>query len=197
MQGKKQSPSNGIWDQWTADKYHKHSPKLAKFLCGYLNSKVPVYDFGCGQGYYLHELDKVGFNYCVGVEGYNLNNFLHDLVIIHDLTTPVKLHDLGQVISFEVGEHLPPEAEQTFFNTLTENCNSKLIMSWATPGQPGVGHINCQSHDYIIDKIQKKGFWFNARDTKEIRMHVDKECDWLERNLLIFDREHTFQPFKG
>lgn len=196
MQGKKQSPSNGIWDQWTADKYHKSSEKLAIFLCRYLNSKIPVYDFGCGQGYYLKELTEAGFN-CTGVEGFELNNFLHYGIFIHDLTEPMRLHQQGQVLSFEVGEHLPPEAEQTFLNTLTENCNSKLIMSWATPGQPGVGHINCKDQQYIITEVVRRGFRMNYADTLIIRKNVDKECDWLERNLLIFDREHTFQPFKG
>lgn len=181
--------SNGIWDQWTADKYHKHSPKLAKYLASYLNINIPVYDLGCGHGFYLAELASVGFD-CIGVEGYKLSNFLHDPIFIHDLTTPLRTPFPGQVLSFEVGEHLPPEAEETFLNTLTENCNTKLIMSWATPGQPGVGHINCRSHDYIIEKIQDRDFFFLEKDTEEIRKHVDKECDWLERNLLVFDNLH-------
>lgn len=187
MQEKKQSPSNGIWDQWTADKYHKSSEKLAIFLARYLSPSIPVYDFGCGQGYYLHELEDVGFK-CRGVEGFELNNFLNEFTLIHDLTKPCVMGIRGQVLSFEVGEHLPAEAEQTFLNTLTENCNSKLIMSWATPDQPGVGHINGRDQIYIIDEVIKRGFKLNYADTLIIRKNVDKECDWLERNLLVFDR---------
>lgn len=179
----------GIWSQKEADLYHKSSPKLAKFLAQYLDINFPVYDFGCGQGYYINKLASVGFR-CLGVEGFKLNNFLHNNILIHDLTKPLvfikAVH--GQVLSFETGEHLPVEAENTFLNTLTDTCNSKLIMSWATPGQGGVGHINLRTHEYIIRKIEVRGFRLLQSDTEEIRKHVDKECDWLERNLLVFQR---------
>lgn len=177
----------GIWNQVEADKYHQSSQKLAIFLAEYLNMAIGVYDFGCGQGYYIHELASVGFK-CKGIEGFNLNNFLHSDIIIHDLTKPLKLQSSAQVLSFETGEHLPLSAEQTFLDTLTNNCSGKLIMSWATEGQPGVGHINCRNHDYIIKEIQRRGFKLLIKDTDEIRKHVDLNCDWLIRNLLVFER---------
>jgi hypothetical protein len=177
---------HGAWDQFTADKYHQSSPKLAKFLIHYLDSKKPVIDFGCGKGYYINELASVGFR-CIGVEGFELNNFLHMDIKIMDLCKPIKWVP-AQVLSFETGEHIPRSSEQIFLNTLTDNCEKKLIMSWAKVGQPGIGHVNCRNHDYIIDQIQKRGFKLNEPDTLDIRKNVDPECDWLERNLLIFDR---------
>jgi hypothetical protein len=157
------------------------------FLAKYLNKEDIVIDFGCGQGFYIAELASVGFR-VQGVEGFQLNNFLHKNIFIKDLTEPVLCYEKGSVLSFEVGEHLPKSAEQIFLNTLTENCCEKLTMSWATVGQPGIGHINCQNHDYIIGQIEKRGFKLNEPDTFEVRKNVDPECDWLERNLLIFDR---------
>lgn len=178
----------GIWNQAEADKYHKSSPKLAAFLCRYLDMSIPVVDFGCGQGYYINELQSVGFK-VMGVEGETLNNFLNPYTImIHDLTTPFYFLSDQQVLSFETWEHLPEWAEETFVDTITKTCNSKLIISCATPGQPGVGHINCRSHEYVIDKIEARGFKLNTVDTAIIRRNVDKQCDWLERNLLIFDK---------
>lgn len=179
--------SNGVWTQQEADLYHASSPKLAKFLCKYLDKKVPVYDFGCGPGYYLAELSKKGFD-CTGIEGSSLSNFLHDTIIQHDLTKPMLLQNRGTVLSFETGEHLPEAAEDTFITTLVINCESKMILSWATPGQPGVGHWNCRPHTYIIARITERGFIWNKQETQEIRQNVDKRCDWLERNLLVFDR---------
>lgn len=178
--------SNGAWTQKEADLYHASSPKLATYLSTYLNINEQVYDFGCGQGFYISELASLGFK-CLGVEGYQLNNFMHNNILIHDLTTPLSLHQ-GQVLSFEVGEHLPRAAEQTFLDTLTNNCKSKLIMSWATEGQPGIGHINCRNHDYVIREVQKRGLKLLLKDTEEIRKHVDLNCDWLIRNLLVFSR---------
>ena len=176
----------GIWSQVEADLYHKYSPKLAAFLCRYLDMSIPVVDFGAGQGYYIAELASVGFS-CVGVEGEQLKNFLHCPMIIHDLTKPLTLQG-RQVLSFETWEHLPEWAEEEFVNTLVNSCKGKMIISCATPGQPGVGHINCRSHEYVINKIESRGFKLNTVDTAIIRRNVDKECDWLERNLLIFDR---------
>lgn len=185
--------SNGAWEQFEADKYHQSSPKLALYLAKYLDKNDIVIDFGCGTGFYISELASVGFR-CIGVEGFQLKNFMHKDIYIRDLTLPQIAYEKGTVISFEVGEHLPKEAEHTFLDTLTSNCHNKLIMSWATEGQPGVGHINCRNHDYIIKEIKRRGFKLLIEDTQEIRKHVDLNCDWLIRNLLVFEK---INPMKG
>lgn len=179
---------NGAWDQWTADKYHASSPMLAGWLAKYLPLDENVIDFGCGNAFYVSELAAVGFN-CVGVEGFKLNNFLHDQIIIKDLTEPIDLPIRGSVISLEVGEHLPKRAEQTFLDTITKHCTRHLIISWALPGQPGIGHINCQSQVYITSEIERRGFEFLPMETENARAHVDKNTDWFERTLLIFKRK--------
>lgn len=182
--------SNGAWTQFEADKYHQSSPKLAKYLCEYLDISKPVIDFGCGQGYYIHELDSVGFR-CLGVEGFELNNFLHRDIKVMDLCKPILWSGKffgAQVLSFETGEHIDRKYEQIFLDTLANNCSSKLIMSWATEGQPGIGHVNCRNHDYIIKEVQRRGFKLLIQDTADIRKHVDLNCDWLIRNLLVFQR---------
>lgn len=183
---------NGIWDQSEADKYHQSSPKLAKWIEFHLvmeeGEDDPVYDFGCGNGYYLHQLSLNGFT-CVGFEGYMLNNFIHSPVVIHDLTQPIHIERKGSVISLEVGEHLPKSAEQTFLDTITDACKKTLIISWALPGQPGVGHINCQPQDYIISEIERRGFSYMPNQTMDGRDNVDPNCDWFERTLLVFTRK--------
>lgn len=180
---------NGIWTQWDADKYHQSSPKLAAWLANYLPKDTTVLDLGCGNAFYCAELAKAGFK-CLGVEGNKLNNFLHNNIQIHDLTKPVIFHGgYENVLSLEVGEHMPKEAEQTFLDNVCFACNKNLVLSWALPGQPGIGHINCQPHDYIIDQVVKRGFRFLAGNTHSARKHVDKNCDWFERTLLLFRRK--------
>lgn len=179
--------TNGIWDQFTADKYHQSSPKLAAWLANYLPKEEHVIDFGCGNAFYLGELSKQGFK-CTGVEGTKLNNFLHDNVLIHDLTQPIHLVAKGSVISLEVGEHLPKSAEQTFLNSLAEHCTKHLIISWALLNQPGIGHINTQPQEYIIDQIRGRGFKLLPYKTMEARNNIDDNCDWFTRTLLIFER---------
>lgn len=183
-------PTNGIWSQWTADKYHQSSPKLAAFMAAQLTvtSNRMIMDFGCGNAFYCAELANMGFN-CLGIEGFKLNNFLHRDVEIHDLTKPLELGCRGHVISLEVGEHLPKSAEQTFLDTITKHCEGLLFMSWALPGQPGIGHINCQPQEYICDEICRRGFSFLPQMTIEAReSHIDDNTDWFRRTLMIFRR---------
>ena len=178
---------NGAWTQETADETHQSSPNLAKFLIGYLSKDRPVYDFGCGIAYYLHHLAKEGFE-CVGVEGFQLNNFLHDDVIVHDLSHPFDMGEPGHVISLEVGEHIPKVGEQSFLDNIARNCNGKLIFSWALPNQPGVGHVNCQPQQYIIREVERRGFRYLKEETIETRKIIEDNVDWFRRTLLIFER---------
>lgn len=178
---------NGIWSQWQADQYHSSSPKLAKWLVNHLDLTKVIYDFGAGRGFYLNELAQAGAK-CIGMEGFHLNNFMHDDIRIWDLTRPFQVEEKGIVLSFETMEHLPEWAEKTFLDSVTNACDSKLIFSCATPGQPGQGHINCRSHEYVIAQIEERGFKLQTADTLMIRKNVDKNCDWLERNLLVFTR---------
>lgn len=177
----------GIWSKEEAEKYHQSSPKLAQWFLDYLDPEKPVYDFGCGNGYYLAELEKAGFT-CYGFEGTPME-YLCNNVRVCDLTKPQTVIHKGSVISLEVGEHLPKWAEQTFLDTITNACAQDLILSWALPNQPGVGHVNCQPHEYIISEVERRGFKYWENLTIHARKHVDKNCDWLERTLLVFERK--------
>lgn len=179
--------NTGVWSQELADSTHQSSVNLGKFLSEYLPKEVPVYDFGCGNGYYLGVLERAGFK-CVGFEGTQLNNFQCSTVRVHDLTTPVVLNEKGSVISLEVGEHLPKSAQATFMNTITENCSKHLVMSWAEIGQPGIGHINCRNIDAVIRDVERRGFYFIPGLTSKVRKTIEENASWFQRTLLIFQR---------
>lgn len=179
--------TEGIWDQFIADKYHQSSPKLAAWMAEFLMPDKPVIDLGCGNAFYCAELAKKGFQ-CLGVEGFPLNNFLHDHVVIKDLTQPIDLPVRGHVISLEVGEHLPKSAEQTFLDTIAKHCTDKLILSWAEIGQPGIGHVNCQSLGYIISEMEAREFKLLPEAIREARKNIDDNTDWFRRTLLIFEK---------
>lgn len=179
--------TQGIWDQFTADKYHQSSPKLAAWMAEFLTTDKPVIDLGCGNAFYCAELAKKGFQ-CLGVEGFPLNNFLHDQIAIKDLTQPIDLPVRGNVISLEVIEHLPKEAEYIFLDTISLHCTNKLIFSWALTGQPGIGHVNCADQEYAIEQIVNRGFNYLSEKTIEARKSIDANTSWFERTLLIFER---------
>lgn len=179
--------TDGIWDQFLADTYHQSSENLARFLIGYLSREKVVYDFGCGNGFYLEQLENFGFN-CIGVEGFALNNFKCKKVVIHDLTTPILFKEKGSVISLEVGEHLDKSAQETYMKTITENCNGKLVMSWAELYQPGIGHINTRDQNEVIADVVSRGFKYMEDITLQVRATIEENASWFQRTLLIFEK---------
>lgn len=178
---------NGVWTQETADETHQSSANLAKFLKEYLPKDQYVFDFGCGNGYYISELEKEGFT-CMGFEGFPLNNFLSKSVNVADLTCPIVIGAKGSVISLEVGEHLPKEAQETFMGTVTRHCKGKLIFSWAEIGQPGLGHINCRDQKEVIADVCARGFKYMEELTLQVRATIEENTSWFQRTLLIFER---------
>lgn len=156
-------------------------------MSNYLPKEDVVIDFGCGNGYYMSRLEHQDF-YTIGIDDNDEITILCSDFIKHDLSTPIDLKIKGTVISFETMEHIPKEFEQIAVDNLINHCNSILMMSWASVGQPGIGHINCQNFDYVKDLFESKGFELLEKDTVEIRRNVDNNCSWFKRNLLIFKK---------
>ena len=179
---------NGIWTKEDAE-HHQSSLKFAKWLASYLPKDTPVVDFGCGNGYYMAYLDNNGF-VTTGIDGNSEIEVLCSNFVVRDLTKFVN-SGAANIVSLEVGEHLPKEAQETFMQTLTHNCEKHLILSWASIGQLGIGHINCRDQKEVIADVESRGFKLNEAATKEARANVDKNCDWLERNLLVFERVNS------
>jgi len=175
----------GIWDGDTLDT-HQHSPKIAQFLCEYLDKNKFTVDFGAGLGYYLKELEIAGFTKLIGVEGTLIEKSLFGNMVAKDLTTPLNLYVKGNVISLEVFEHIPKKYEQVFLDTITKHCDNILVMSAAIPNQCGNGHVNEVENDYVIKEVTKRGFEFIESDTKWIRNNVDDSCCYFRKSLLIF-----------
>lgn len=184
---KKDVSPTGVWSQELADATHQSSDNLALFLADYLPKDKPVYDFGCGNGFYLGFLEQNGFK-CTGVEGNKLNNFKCSTVVVHDLTKPVNIGEKGSVISLEIGEHLPKYAQETFTQTLLKHCDKHLILSWAEIGQPGIGHINCRSQEDVIYDLNMRGFYLKEDITAQVRSNIEENTSWFRRTLLIFER---------
>jgi hypothetical protein len=155
--------SNGIWDLNTAIWGHVHSLALAKALNDIFDKSNPIMDLGCGIGFYSEFLEKRGhFVYSYeGTPGISEIALTRPIYPI-DLTTDYGFVEKGQVLCLEVGEHIPYEFEDIFVYNITKVCNSKLVLSWAVPGQGGDGHVNCADNSYIIKKIEEKGLKYKV-----------------------------------
>jgi len=195
--------STGIWSASEAlpENYPK-SEVLARKLINVFRTDEPVIDFGCGDCFYIHMLHSAhfpkvkfkvfGFDGHVPKDHYEAGDDVisgFDLAFEKDMTfgrTKAPLR--GQVLSLEVGEHIPKKYEHVFINTLCRHCSSRLVLSWAVPGQNGIGHVNCQTNDYIMIEVCKRGFEFNQHVTDFLRTGIEMHVKYFSDTLMVFDK---------
>lgn len=137
-----------------------------------------VADYGAGNGFYAKRLVQLGLS---DVQCYDGNvgivNASGGLCSVVDLSTKQsQLKQVGLVYSLEVGEHIPKERETAFLDNLAHAASDTLILSWALPSQPGVGHVNCQPNAYVIEKMKQRGFALIKSRTQAIRSYVSRKC---------------------
>jgi cyclopropane fatty-acyl-phospholipid synthase-like methyltransferase len=178
----------GFWMNPTKEG-HAHDSRLS----GEILKLLRVYkcdtlvDFGCGTGEYARFFRKHG----LVVEAYDGNPYTEQLTggigQVKDLSQPF---DLGKkfkcVMSLEVGEHIPAEFEQAFLDNLIKHSIDKgiIILSWAVPGQVGDGHVNCQTNDYIMQEMQKRGYYLLDDSTNKLRKAAS--LWWFKNSLMVF-----------
>lgn len=189
--------NTGYWSGDNAHVHHVHSFKLAQWISDLLSGKFSIvsmpkdkriYDFGCGMGEYLKQLDRDGFTNLVGFEGDVPVKKVFDGIFQQDLTQPISeaFADKGDVIMLEVGEHVPQEFESALIDNVSRLCRGYLVLSWAIPGQDGYGHVNCKSNEDVIEMLRLKGFVYLPTLTEEARFNVDDNAPWFRNTLMVF-----------
>jgi GT2 family glycosyltransferase len=143
-----------------------------------------VIDLGCGPGYYTKYFLENGIE-CEGWDGNpNTPELSNGLCNVADLTQPQSFENKNWVLSLEVGEHIPKEYEDVFINNITKHATEGVVLSWATPGQPGDGHVNCQSNEYVVALLEKHGFVLDTAMT--VRMREAAELWWFQNTVMCF-----------
>lgn len=184
----KEITDTGYWNGDTAHVHHVHSPELSKWIASFLNKEDLIYDFGCGLGHYLRDLQRAGFQRLKGFEGDLPKKRVFDNIVQQDLTLPFELKEKGSVISLEVGEHIPKEYMDIYLDNITNFCEKTLIISWAVRGQAGFGHVNCLNNEEVIPLIEQRGFCFRKDLSEEARKVVGDNTPWFKNTILIFER---------
>lgn len=145
---------------------------------------VSVIDVGSGTGAWAAEAAKHGCDTLAVDHGVPT-----DLIVAPDYRTwdltnggySCGGYDLA--ICLEVAEHLPEEVGPTLVKGLAEA--DLVLFSAATPGQPGVGHINCREHDYWHGLFASWGMQpihIGARFTEPV-------ADFYRRNAYLYSRD--------
>ena len=179
----------GFWET-TDGTGHIHDRSLANALTQYLLDKkaATVVDFGCGMGDYARAFKSAGLK----VEAYdgnsNTEKISDGIGKVLDLSKPFYLKKkFDCVLSLEVGEHIPSEYEDQFLDNITKHAKNSLIISWAVEGQGGSGHVNCKNNDYIIGKLQDRGFKYNTAASDALRKAATN-ASWFSYTLMVFDK---------
>lgn len=187
----------GIWSEAEAKKSgYPKSEILARKLAQVFNYETTVLDLGCGDAYYVNALKENHFA-VLGYDGYlpldspyvkkNIQ-FLHDKV---DLSKKFCVPFFGQVLSLEVGEHIPSQYESIFMDNLCRNCYNRMVISWAIEGQGGHGHVNCHNNDYVIARLFERKFILNPELTAFIRQDIEMPVRYFQDTLMVFDRDYS------
>jgi hypothetical protein len=167
----------------------KYDPGLSEAIVA-LCSGQSVADVGCGRCKYLKALKAAGVN-ARGFDGNPETPSLDDGAEVADLALPHALaaYDRADtVLCLEVGEHIPAEYEATFLDNLCGMAKSRIILSWAVPGRPETGHVNCQSNGYVYDQMRNRSFYCNGKTTEQLRMKPNT-LDYFRHTLMVFDRK--------
>jgi hypothetical protein len=59
-----------------------------------------------------------------------------------------------------------------------------IAMTFATPGQDGWHHVNCQPKEYWIDILDKAGYQYLERETEHAKQ-ISRD-GWFKKNGLLF-----------
>jgi len=176
--------STGAWNTSHRSAYHCDSD-LSHALKHFLKGKT-VIDFGCGAGEYVKSLNQV--TDCRGYDGNpQTSNLTAGQCECLDISQPVQVKPANWVLCLEVAEHLPPEFEETLLSNLDRHALQGIILSWAHPGQGGVGHVNERSAEYVHQRMIDLGYRLDEESSQLIRSL--SRLRWFRSNLMVF-RKH-------
>lgn len=195
-------PETGIW--LVADKdspEHVFDERLAlaiTFLMEMNNYRLPndkmgysILDLGCGLGHYVdffRQSQYVASGYDGNPNTLHLTNGRGGRFGILDLSKPITTElNASLVLSLEVGEHIPAQFEEVFLDNVTITARDVVILSWAIPEQGGLGHVNCRPNEYIIAKVEERGFTHVPELSAFLRYYAS--LSWFRNTLMVFKRK--------
>ena len=171
------------------DAEHVYDQKVSNALLSMVKrlGTSKTYDFGCGPGKYVQNFRQNGIE-TTGYDGNPVTSRIPNCAV-QDLTADFQLPPVDFLLCLEVCEHVPKEYEDALLKTIDRHVSpgGVLVLSWAVVGQGGLGHVNCQNNDYVINKFQSMGYSFNSSDSDFLRQNVSNAY-WFKNTLLVFNK---------
>ncbi|SEC67825.1 Methyltransferase domain-containing protein [Rhizobiales bacterium GAS188] len=188
------SASNTTYDDSFFDYISIGSMRSAAIVAPLILEHYPLAslaDIGCGRGAWLTKWQQAGITDYLGVDGsyVDQDNLLiaRDRFVGQDLT---KAFNLGRkfdlVISLEVGEHILPDATETFVDNLCSHADA-ILFSAAVPGQGGTFHVNEQNYEFWRQRFAARNY--RLFDFLRHKIAARREVEpWFRYNSLFFAR---------
>lgn len=152
------------------------------------NRAKEIIDLGCGLGQYVRFLNEKNIK-CTGFDGNPLTKTLTngDCETL-DLTFECSFNNKSDwTICLEVAEHIPKKYESVFLKNLVNSTNKGIILSWATKGQGGTHHANCQDNSYVKNLLEKQGLINDLSAENLLRQSISK-LNWFKKSLMVFEK---------
>jgi len=148
-----------------------------------------VIDLGAGIGECVMALRRLGYE-ATGLDGTpGIDDLTDGMIQWADLTGDCGRYfgkaDWG--LFLEVGEHVPVDYEGDLIGNVSRIPREGLIVSWASPGRTGRGHVNCRPPDYVADRFAERGWAFHRRSTGKVNRN--KGRSGRNRHLMVFCRK--------
>lgn len=146
-------------------------------------------DVGCGPGGQVALAKSLGVR-AEGVDGDTrcvkeaVGYFIHENDYTKSEFHPPE--DVDLIWSTEFVEHVKEEYVDNFLATFKHA--RVVFLTFAPPGTAGNHHVNCQSAEYWIEKMEAIGFRHNLPQTLAVREESTMERDFVRNNGLLFER---------
>lgn len=165
---------------WLQDRDHCNDRGFAEAVARLVEGGR-VLDLGCGDGFLIGVLREFGAA-AVGVDGsiYSRGD------LVHDITQP--LPELGKFdwcTLIEVGEHVPAELVDAVLDNI-DRAADRVVVSWARPGQGGVGHVNELDQKTVVGMFARRGYAVDTSASQVLRSAAS--LPWLQCNPLVMRR---------
>jgi SAM-dependent methyltransferase len=167
------------------------APAVGRFMIEHFRP-ADVIDVGCGSGEFLDEFRKAGIpGHGIELADAGLRRCREkglDVVKLDLTGAPELPWKADLVYSFEVAEHLKESAAAHLVGLITRAARRVVCFTAAAPGQPGLGHINCQPKSYWVALFEAAGFSHDLAlsESWEAENRALGLPGWFCRNILVF-----------
>ena len=129
----------------------------------------------------------------------NIEELTRGLVHHADLTStvsqlPESAYDW--VLSSEVGEHIPAQYEERFLQAIASHARRGVVLSWALPGQPGVGHVNPLTNAQVAARMAWLGLCVDRSESARLRQQVN-HSNTFAHTMLVYKRRGSYSACDG